>query len=51
VRAEIEREAQARQQAIASLFGKLAVGGEATPARPAKRAGRSSGSGTDRTAD
>src|SRR6266571_4117143 len=32
VRAQIEREAQARQQAIAGLFGKLAVGGDATSA-------------------
>lgn len=39
VRAEIEREAQARQQAIASLFGRLAVGGEATPTRHGRRAG------------
>jgi hypothetical protein len=44
VRAEIEREAQARQQAIAGLFGKVAVGNETAPApRPAKRAGRGSG--------
>jgi hypothetical protein len=41
VRAEIEREAQARQQAIAGLFGRLAVGSETTP-RPARRSGRSS---------
>src|SRR5215813_14876627 len=40
VRAEIEREAQARQQAIAGLFGRLAVSSETTPPRPAKRASR-----------
>jgi hypothetical protein len=43
VRAEIEREAQARQQAIASMFGQLAVGSE-TAARPGRRA-----SGSDTT--
>jgi uncharacterized membrane-anchored protein YjiN (DUF445 family) len=44
VRAEIEREAQARQQAIAGLFGNLAVRSEVTPpSRPARRAGRGSG--------
>jgi hypothetical protein len=43
VRAEIEREAQARQQAIAGLFGRLAVGGETTPPRPMKRPGRGGG--------
>jgi hypothetical protein len=37
VRAEIEREAQARQQAIASLFGRLAVGSETTPTRSGRR--------------
>jgi hypothetical protein len=42
VRAEIEREAQARQQAIAGLFGSLAVGSETTAPRPARRAGRAS---------
>ncbi len=41
VRAEIEREAQARQQAIAGLFGSLAVGSEAAPSRPTKRTSRS----------
>jgi predicted DNA-binding protein len=40
VRAEIEREAQARQQAIASMFGQLAVGGETAP-RPGRRGGSS----------
>lgn len=43
VRAEIEREATARQQAIAGFFGKKAVGGAAAeaqskPSRPAKAA-------------
>ena len=33
VRAEIEREAEARKQAIAGLFGKVAVGSETTPPR------------------
>lgn len=48
VRAEIEREAQARQQAIAGLFGKLAVGSEVTPPRGGNRRGsRSSGTTTD----
>jgi hypothetical protein len=44
VRAEIEREAEARKQAIAGLFGKLAIGGEgsAPAARATKRTGRSS---------
>lgn len=42
VRAEIEREAQARQQAIAGLFGSLAVGSETVTPRPARRAGRAS---------
>jgi len=41
-RAEIEREAQARQQAIAGLFGNLAVGSQTTPPRPTKRTGRGS---------
>lgn len=39
-RAEIEREAQARQQAIAGLFGSLAVRSQATPPAPTKRPGR-----------
>jgi hypothetical protein len=43
-RAEIEREAEARKQAIAGLFGKLAVTGEVTPPRPGgRRGGRGSG--------
>jgi uncharacterized membrane-anchored protein YjiN (DUF445 family) len=42
VRAEIEREAQARQQAIAGLFGSLAVGSETASPRPARRTGRAS---------
>ena len=43
VRAEIEREAQARQQAIAGLFGKLAVGSETAPPRTTRRPSRSGG--------
>lgn len=43
VRAEIEREAQARQQAIAGLFGRIAVDGQTTPSGPVKRTGRGSG--------
>jgi hypothetical protein len=37
VRAEIEREAAARQQAIAGFFGKVAVEGATKPAVPRKR--------------
>jgi predicted DNA-binding protein len=40
VRAEIEREAEARKQAIAGLFGKVAVDSEATPPRPGGGRGR-----------
>jgi len=44
VRAEIEREAEARKQAIAGLFGGLAVSGEVAPPRPGGRRGRGDGS-------
>jgi predicted DNA-binding protein len=40
VRAEIEREAQARQQAIAGLFGKAALSGEVAPPESTARRGR-----------
>lgn len=45
VRAEIEREAEARKQAIAGLFGKVAVNSEATPPRSGGR-NRQSGEGS-----
>jgi predicted transcriptional regulator len=41
VRAEIEREAQARQQAIAGFFGKAAVEGPASPRSGRRRRGSS----------
>ncbi len=44
VRAEIEREAEARKQAIAALFGELAVSGEVAPKPGERRGGRSSSS-------
>lgn len=37
VRAEIEREAQARQQAIAGFFGEVAVGGAASEGGSSRR--------------
>lgn len=40
VRAEIEREAEARKQAIASLFGKAAVGDQVMPPRGGGRSRR-----------
>jgi predicted DNA-binding protein len=46
VRAEIEREAEARKQAIAGMFGKLAVDGEVSPPGPGGRRGGRGREGT-----
>ncbi len=42
VRAEIEREAEARKQAIAGLFGTVAVGSETSPVQGTSRGRRRS---------
>ncbi len=43
VRAEIEREAEARKQAIAGLFGSVAVSSEVTPPQAGGRSRRGEG--------
>lgn len=48
VRAQIEREAEARRQAIAGFFGKTAVDGETAAAPPAERTRRRSNSNPEK---
>jgi hypothetical protein len=43
VRVQIEREAEARKEAIASLFGSVALGSEGAAPRSGRRGGRGQG--------